>query len=355
MSTAARREQLLLYGATGFSGRLIARQARALGWSPILAGRGAARVTALADELDCAARVVSLTAPAELHAALDGVAVVLNVAGPFAATAPALVEACLAAGVHYLDITGEVPVLAALARRHDDAAARGIMLMPAVGFVVLPSDCLAAHVARRLPGASALTIAVSRTDALSRGSRRTILEQWGDRIALRRAGVLTDIPIGTRERRIDFGRGARPAAAVSWGDVVTAFHTTGIPNIDTYLEVSPAERALFRFNQRLSVVGGQDVLRPLLRLPEMLLGDGPSAPQRAAATRVIVAEARDASGQVVRARLTTPEAYDFTTAAALLVARRVLRGEWRPGFQTPAGMYGPDVVLEINGVARENL
>jgi short subunit dehydrogenase-like uncharacterized protein len=355
MNAARRGARLVLYGATGFSGRLIAGRARELGLAPTLAGRDAGSVGALARELGCEARVAGLDDAAQRMAALDGAAVVLNAAGPFAATSTPLVDACLARGAHYLDISGEVPALAALARRSEDAAARGVMIMPAVGFVVLPSDCLAAHVAHRLPDATSLTIAVSRTDALSRGSRRTILDQWGDTVAVRRAGVLTDVPVGTRERRVDFGRGARPAAAVSWGDVVTAFHTTGIPNVDAYLEVSPAERALFRFNQRLSAVGGQAVLRRVLRVPETLLSEGPSAPQRAGATRVIVAEARDAAGRVVRARLTTPEAYDFTAAAALLVAQRVLRGDWRPGFQTPAGLYGPDLVLEIPGVVREDL
>ncbi|MDX2169765.1 MAG: saccharopine dehydrogenase NADP-binding domain-containing protein, partial [Deltaproteobacteria bacterium] len=330
MTRAARPPgELLLYGATGFSGRLIAQRACALGLSPILAGRDAARLGGLARELGCEARAVGLEDAARLAATLDGVAVLLNAAGPFTATTAPLVEACLAAGVHYLDISGEVPALAALARRHAQAAACGVMILPAVGFVVLPSDCLAAHVARRLPGATALTIAVSRTDALSRGSRRTILEQWGSIVAVRRNGVLTSVPIGTRERRVDFGRGARPTAAVSWGDVVTAFHTTGIPNIETYLEVSPAERALFRFNQQLSAIGGQAALRPLLGLPAALLGEGPSAQQRAGGSRVIVAEASDADGCTVRARLRTPEAYGFTALTAVAVAQRVLRGEQR--------------------------
>jgi short subunit dehydrogenase-like uncharacterized protein len=354
MTQRDRRRRFLLYGATGFSGRLAAQRARQRGLAPVLAGRDAARVGELANALRCESRAFALDQPAAVSAALADVAVVLNAAGPFTATAQPLVEGCLRTATHYLDLSGELPVLADTAQRDAEARASGIMLMPAVGFLVVPSDCLAAHVAHRLPGAQQLTIAVSRTDAVSPGSLRTILAHWSDTVAVRRAGVLTRVPIGQLERRVDYGRGPSRSTAVSWGDLLTAHHTTGIPDIEVYLEVSPAERAMFRLSHRVGALLDALPVRQLLSLPAGLLGDGPSDRQRAGAGRVIVAEARDGAGRRARARLRTPEAYGFTAVTALAIVERVLNGDLQPGFQTPGGRYGPDFVLTLDGVVRED-
>jgi short subunit dehydrogenase-like uncharacterized protein len=347
--------RFLLYGATGFSGTLVATLARQRGMAPIVAGRDPGRVRRLAAQLGCEHRVISLDQPEQLAAALHDVHVVLNAAGPFTATAAPIVDACLRTSTHYLDVAGEVPVLDAISRRDATARTTGVMLMPAVGFVVVPSDCLAAYVTRKLPGARRLAIAVSRTDVLSRGSAKTILEQWSDVVTVRRAGVLTSVPIGQRERHFDYGRGPRQSAAVSWGDVVSAYHTTGIPDVEAYLEVSPAERAMFRLGPRLTPLLDTTPLRRLLRFQAELLSEAPSARHRASAGRVVVAEVRDASGQCARARLRTPEAYGFTAASALAIVERVLHGDFEAGFQTPARVYGADFVLGLEGVVREDL
>jgi short subunit dehydrogenase-like uncharacterized protein len=347
--------RFLLYGATGFSGRLIAERARRRGLRPILAGRDARRLRELGTQLGCEHRAVPLDAGGALRSAMRDVDVALNAAGPFAATAPPLVDACLHSRTHYLDLTGEVPVLDALSRRDAPARARGVMLMPAVGFVVVPSDCLSLHVARRLPDACRLRIGVSRTDAVSRGSMKTILEQWSDTVAIRRGGALSAVPLGQLERRFDYGRGACPSAAVSWGDIVTAQHTTGISDIEVYLEVSPSERAMFRLSGRFAPLLESTALREWAKLPMRFLADGPSAERRAGAGRTIVAEAQNAGGQCTRARLNTPDAYAFTADSAVAILERVLDGEVEAGFQTPARMYGADFVLGLDGVVREDL
>lgn len=344
----------MLYGATGFSGTLIAEAARQRRLPLLLAGRDAGRLSRVARRLHCPHRVLPLDEPEPLAAALAGVEVVLNAAGPFAATAPPLLEACLRSGTHYLDIAGELPVLELLARCDGEARARGVMVMPAVGFVAVPSDCLAAHVARRLPGAQRLTIAISRTDAVSRGSMKTILANRWDTAAVRRAGRLAALPTGALERRIDYGGGPRRSLAVSWADLVTAHHSTGIADIEVLLEVSPSERALIRLGGPL-----RDMLaapmRELLAIPLELALPGPTPRQRGAGSRVVVAEARDRRGGCVRARLRTPDAYAFTAASAVAVVEQVLGGEWRAGFETAGRLYGPDFVLTLAGVAREDL
>src|SRR5580765_143373 len=142
---------LLLYGANGYTGELVARRAAAAGVPVVLAGRNAPAVAALAAELGQDHRAFALDDAAALDRALAGITVVLNCAGPFSRTAAPLVAACLRARAHYLDITGEIAVLEALATRDAEARARGIALLPGAGFDVVPTDCLAAHVARRLP------------------------------------------------------------------------------------------------------------------------------------------------------------------------------------------------------------
>jgi short subunit dehydrogenase-like uncharacterized protein len=185
-------DPLMIYGATGYTGRLITRHARALGLRPLLAGRSAPRLAALAAECGLEYRVADLSDPDTLARALDDVLVVVHAAGPFSATSRPMVDACLRTGTHYVDIAGEIPVIEALARRDAEARARAVMVMPGGGFDVVPSDCLAAHVARRLPGATRLLLGLTGLEFATRGSAKTLVEHAGA-VAIRRNGVVTSV------------------------------------------------------------------------------------------------------------------------------------------------------------------
>ena len=234
---------VLVYGASGYSGRLVARELCRLGVRPLLCGRDGRKVAAVADELGLPHRVAAVDDPAALAAAVAEAPVVLNAAGPFSHTTAPLVAACLARGAHYLDIAGEVPAVAALAARHAEARARGVMLLPSVGFDVVPTDCLLAYVARRCPGGRALVTAVSKPLFLSPGSAKTLLEHVDLGVA-RRQGVVTPLRLGAIERAFDFGDGARSCLNVSFVDVVTAYYTTGIGDVTTFVEATPLLRLL---------------------------------------------------------------------------------------------------------------
>jgi short subunit dehydrogenase-like uncharacterized protein len=198
---------LLIYGAPGYTGRLIVARARAAGLRPILAGRDAAAVHTLAAAHRLEARIATLDAPATLDALLRGVTVVLHCAGPFSRTSAPMVAACLRTGVHYLDITGELQVFEAVAAQHDAAKRAGVMLMPGTGFDVVPSDCLAAHLHRRLPTATALALGFRALGGVSRGTALTMVEGLGRPGWIRQGGVLTPVPPGFHARTIDFGDG----------------------------------------------------------------------------------------------------------------------------------------------------
>src|SRR5215468_2000691 len=140
----AERTAWMIYGANGFTGRLVAVEARRQGLQPILAGRRSGPIESLVDDLGLLARVFDLDDARAAAAALADIAVVSHCAGPFSATSAQMIGACLTSRTHYLDITGELPVFLAAQRQHADARAAGIVICPGVGFDVMPTDCLAA-------------------------------------------------------------------------------------------------------------------------------------------------------------------------------------------------------------------
>jgi short subunit dehydrogenase-like uncharacterized protein len=347
---------LLLYGANGYVGEACARAAVAMGLSPILAGRNAVALTALGRALGLEVRVAALDDPAALDAALAGCSAVLHAAGPYVHTWRPMVDACLRTGAHYLDITGELPVFEAVAARDAEARARGVMLLPGAGFDVVPTDCLARQLHERLPSATHLTLAFQSVGpgGLPPGTQRTAIEllAYGNRV--REDGQLRRPTVPMKTRLIDFGQGPVRATQLTWGDVFTAWHTTGIPNIEDYTVFPAAVGKQLALMQRL---------RPLLALPFMRallkrgVRPGPSAARRAQTVTHVWGEARDArTGATVAARLHGPEAgVEWTVACMLAVAKRVLAGDAPAGYQTPATAYGGGFVLEVPGVTREVL
>jgi short subunit dehydrogenase-like uncharacterized protein len=343
---------LLIYGANGYTGELISRLAVARGLRPVLAGRNAERVRGLAAELSLPFRVFGLDEDAAIDAGLADVAVVLHCAGPFSETAAPMVASCLRRGVHYLDITGEIVVFEALARLDTAARAAGVMLLPGAGFDVVPTDCLAAHLHGRLPSATHLVLAVLSLGGISRGTLTTLLHN-ADRLGMvRRDGRIVSVPAGAKTRAFDFGRGPVTCVNVQWGDVATAFHSTGIPNIEVYFALPAGVRNLARASHYVRPILAA---APVQRLARALVHAGVSGPD--AATRehglaVIHGEVWDDAGWQAGARLRTPEGYQLTTQTALALAERVLAGQAVPGFQTPSRLCGPDFILEFAGVAR---
>jgi short subunit dehydrogenase-like uncharacterized protein len=345
----------LIYGANGYTGDLIAREAARRGQRPVLAGRDGAAVAALAALLGLEHRRFALDDPGAVAGGLEGVTAVLHCAGPFTVTAPPMIAACLQRRVHYLDITGEIDVFEGAAARHEEVRRAGVMLLPGVGFDVVPSDCLAAHLKRRLPTASRLTLGLLSSGRLSRGTASTTIEHAHRGGLVRRGGVLTRVPSGWRTRPIDFGRGARPAINIPWGDVSTAFHSTAIPNIEVYLAAPTSVRTGLRLMRWATPLLRSRAVKSYLKRRVRKGAPGPTAEERARGRTVIWGEVTDEAGGRAVSRLTGPEGYAFTVLTALAVAERVMAGQATPGFQTPSKAYGADFVLEIPGVERQDL
>jgi short subunit dehydrogenase-like uncharacterized protein len=345
----------IVYGANGYTGALVAELAAQRGLPLIVAGRRADEVTALATRLGVPHRVFGLDDPTQVDRGLAGAKVVLSCAGPFARTAGPLVSACLRARAHYLDVTGEVAVFEAVWRRDAEARAAGVMLLSGAGFDVVPSDCLAAHLHQRLPSATQLRLAFQAVGRMSRGTAITSVEGVAGGGLVRRDGKLTPVPSGHRTITVDFGRGPRKAIAIPWGDVFTAYVTTGIPDIEVFLAAPAAMRTVLRLTRVLGPLLATAPLQRLLKARIRAGAAGPTTEQRQQGRSLLWGEARDPAGQVVVSRLQTPEAYELTRLTAVAIAERALAGDAPVGFQTPARAYGKDFVLGFPGVERQDL
>ena len=346
---------LLLYGSYGYTGSLIARAAVEAGLEPTLAGRDAEKVERQALDLGCDHRTFSLQHPEVAGEAVADFDAVLNCAGPFEETVKPLATACLRTGTDYLDIAGEIDVLEETAGQ--DAAAReaGITLLPAVGFDVVPTDCLAAHLHERLPSATDLTLAIDGLGTFSPGTVKSIVRGLSLPGAVREDGRIRAVPAAWKTRRIDFGQGAKPAVTVPWGDISTAYYATEIPNIETYAAVPGYATELLRWTRPLTpVLAAGPVQAALERVAEAVVS-GPTPDERARSVTRVWGEVTDDEGGRAVSHLRTPDTYDVTAQTAVETARRVLDGEVDEGFQTPASAFGPDFVLDFEGIEREDV
>jgi short subunit dehydrogenase-like uncharacterized protein len=349
-------DRWLLYGATGYTGELIARAAVDQGLSPILAARNGPAVAALARELSCEHRVAALEDPGALDRLLQGIGVVLHCAGPFSATSAPMVAACLRQRCHYLDITGEIDVLEAVHARDAQARGAGVVLCPAVGFDVVPTDCVAARLHRALPDATYLALGFASQGRPSRGTLKTSVENLSKGGRIRSAGHVTPVAHGFRVRDIDFGAGVSTAVTIPWGDVSTAYHTTGIPNIECYIAMSPAHVAWLR---RLNTLGALLRFGPLQGWVKRRAARGPAGPDAATRARTgmrVWGEVQAPSGERVTARVQVANGYDVTVHAALAVVRRLLDGPpVEPGHRTPSRLMGDDFIETLPGSGRIEL
>jgi saccharopine dehydrogenase (NAD+, L-lysine-forming) len=277
------------------------------------------------------------------------VALVLHCAGPFSKTSKPMVDACLARGVHYLDITGEIAVFEACHARTGEARAANVILMPGVGFDVVPSDCLAASLAAKLPGATMLQLAFTGLAELSAGTAKTMLEGLPSGGAVRKDGKITRVPAAWKTMKVPFHDHERTAVTIPWGDVSTAYHSTGIPNIETYVALP---RRMIRGMKLASAFRGLLKLRPVQRVAARMVErrvKGPDAEARATGKSELWGRVADESGREVQGTLTTPESYRFTAISTLAAVDRVLAGGIAPGAHTPSTAFGADFVASLEG------
>ncbi len=341
----------MVYGANGYTGRLVAAEAARRGQKPVLAGRNKQALDALGAQFGMATRVFGLEDPAAVARGVDGMRTVLHCAGPFSATSQPMIEGCLAAGAHYLDITGEIAVFENTQRAGPDCKVAGVVLCPGVGFDVVPTDCLAARLVERLPSATSLALAFEPGGGMSRGTAKTSIEGLGRGGCVRRNGELRRVPLGWKTRRIPFRHGERNAVTIPWGDVFTAWVSTGVPDVEVYLSVPPgAVKSLRRLRWIQPLLGLSPVQAWLKRRVDKRR-PGPDDDTRSATATELWGEAVAADGRRVSATMTTPNGYDVTVSASLGMVGHLLDADVEGGYYTPSLLAGAGYAESLPGIS----
>lgn len=345
----------MIYGATGYTGKLIAANAIEQGQRPTLAGRNPDKVRALAEQLDLPWAAFSVDDTDAVTAALKDHDLVLSVAGPFSATARQMMQACIECGTHYLDVTGEIAVFELAAEMGAQAKAAGVTLMPGVGFDVVPSDCLAAHTAARAKNPQSLIIAIKGLGGPSQGTAKTAVESLGTGTMVRKGGEITSVSAGKLTRDIDLGDGPEPFIAVSWGDVSTAYHSTGIGDIEVYFPNAGPIKSMTAMSRFLGPIMASNMVKNFLKKQIDKMPAGPTDAERERDTSLLLATVIDADGNAYQSRLATPNGYTLTAESAVKCALMKLNGQGEAGFQTPSLAFGSGLVTELSGCSLEDL
>lgn len=311
-------KKLMIYGASGYTGAMIARHAQEAGLQIIVAGRDGEKLAAMALKMDVAFRAFSLDDPDTIDSALEDIDVLINCAGPFMYTAKPLITAAIRQKVHYLDVAAELDSYQFAEIFDDVAVSAGVMLLPGCGGSVVMLGCLAAHAAAEIKNPARISLALHVTGTMSRGSAVSASENLSTECLLRRNGQLMQRE-STELQNFDFGKGPQACFPVTLPDVITIWKAAEIPDIETFVYLS----------------GEGFPQGNLADLPE-----GPTAQEREGSRYQAVAEVMNADGDTLRMLLDTVNGYSFTALAAAEAGRRVLAGECRPGFHTPAGLFG---------------
>lgn len=344
----------LIYGANGYTGELIARYAQQYHLIPILAGRRKEVIEPLANQLGLPFRIFDLNDRDSLLDALKEVKAVIHAAGPFHSTAKQMIEACLQTGTHYLDINGDISVFEMI-KRYDVAAKKaGIMLLPGAGFDVVPTDCIALQLKRRLPDAVSLQLAFgSLGGGISHGTAMTMVSKLGEGSAVRKGGKIIRRPLGHKGMWVDFGKKKLFVMSIPWGDISTAYFTTAIPDIETYTAVSPKAFYILKGQVVFNWLLRTHFIRNFIKMKIKQRPAGPSDNQRNNAISLVWGKVTNARGETAISRMSGPEGYTLTTHSSLIIAKKILNEEFLPGYQTPASAYGENLLLEIPGVEIE--
>lgn len=351
-------QQFLLYGANGYTGQLIARLANEYSLEPILAGRNKKTIRPLAENLHMPFRIVDLNDTESLLRVLGDIKVVVHAAGPFHQTAKQMISTCLQTRTHYLDINGDIGVFEFIRTYHEKAKEAGIMLLPGAGFDVVPTDCIALFLKKELPDATRLKLAFATIGgSISHGTAMTMASRLGEKGAVRENGQIVRRPLGQKGMWVNFYDGEDIkklfVMAIPWGDVATAYYTTGIPNIESYTGIKPSVYRILKFQFLFNWLLRTEWIRNIVRKKISQRPPGPSDIMRQKAKSLVWGEVSNANEVKVQAGLSGPEGYTLTAHSSLIIAKKILDGNFKTGYQTPAGCYGADLILEIPGVRRE--
>lgn len=340
----------LLYGANGYTGELIARHARDYNLHPTLAGRKKEAIEPLAKKLNLPYLIFDLDDSSNLIDIFKKFKLVVNCAGPFQFTAKPIIEACLVTETHYIDINGDLSVFEMIHKYDEAAKKKGIMLLPGAGFDVVPTDCLALKLKKFLPDATHLQLAFASVGgAISHGTATTMINKLGMGGAVRREGKIEHRPLGHKSMWIQAGEERFFVMTIPWGDVYTSYITTHIPNVDVYTKVPRRLYYMLKLQFAFNWLLRKKFLRNYLQKKINKRAPGPSDEKREKAFSIVWGKATNAHGNEVTTYIKTSDGYTLTLHSSLIIAKKILEGNFKVGFQTPALAYGEQLVAEVPG------
>lgn len=341
---------LLIYGANGYTGKLVVQQALAKGLKPTIAGRNGESISKMATEFGLPYLVFSLDNIDEIARHLNPFSVVLHCAGPFSETARPMIEACLISQTHYLDITGEIAILDWTFQKNTEAISKNIMLMCGVGFDLVPTDCVANKLKNLMPDATHLEIAFfMKGGSISHGTMTTMANNLGNTSYERINEKLVPKPLAHKGKTVDFKIDKKFCISIPWGDLYSAYVSTQIPNITTYSAASKSTYYILKLQFILNPVLKSKWFKNIFKKYIDKNITGPTPEQNKNGRSYVYGAAANALGNRIETVLECAESYQITAIAAVHIAQKVLAGNSKSGYQTPASCYGADLILEMEG------
>jgi short subunit dehydrogenase-like uncharacterized protein len=342
---------IAVYGATGYTGRLVAAELVRRGAEAVLVGRNAAKLEIVAEDLGgVQTRVAPLDDLAALREALEPCAAVISCAGPFAEHGEPVLTAAIGAGTHYLDTTGEQRYMRRVFDEFGAQAQRArVALLPAMGFDYAPGDMLAAVTAASTEPVDELVVAYAVIGfGASRGTLRSVLGVLAGGDVEWRDGQLAPGPRSRSAGSFDFGEpvGRQRVIRLPAGEHLTVprhVQTHRVRTVLTIATVLPFARLFAPAAPVLMPAVGLLVRTPARRAIELAIGrlpEGPSTEDRRRAQFTVVCEA-SAGEERKRRVLTGTDLYGLT-------ARTTVEGALRcaaPSFEA-AGALAPSQAFE---------
>ena len=350
---------IVLYGATGYTGRLVADELERRGLEYVVSGRDEEKLTRLAEGRGATMRATPLDDDRALRELLADASAVISCAGPFTLAGHALVRAAVDTGTHYVDSTGEQPFIKLVFDSHGAAAERaGVALVPALGFDYAPGDFIARLAARGHEPLEELVMAYAvKGFGLSRGTMRSGLEivKGGD--VVYEDGNWRPAPFGVFRASFDFPEpiGRQTMSRYPSGEVVTVPRHTRTKRVVSMVTTRtmaphPALAPILPYTLPPFALTMRTPLRGVLGRAIGALPEGPSEAERRAAEFTIVAVARGENGSERRGVVRGSDVYGLTAVTLVHGAELMsATGYDRAGALAPAAAYDPEAFLNYLG------
>ncbi|NUM32699.1 MAG: saccharopine dehydrogenase NADP-binding domain-containing protein [Bacteroidetes bacterium] len=346
-----RKNKAIIYGAYGYTGKLIAYEFRKRKIDIVLSGKNEEKLKALSAETGYDYAVVNIDNHQKLVEIFSDAILVINAAGPFINTCIQLIEACLQSKTHYIDINGDIKVFELIKTFETKAVEAEIMLLPGTGFDIVPTDCLANKLKKIMPDATQLKIAFATIGGgVSHGTAATVASRLGEKAFKRENGKLIPIPLGKNSMEIDFGLKKMFVMSIPWGDISTAWTSTGIPNIECFMAVKPKVYKFLKLQFAINWLLKTNLVKSYIRKIIDKKITGPDENKRFNSYSLVWAEVKNDKDETKVARLKTHDGYTLTAIATVTIAEKIFSGNYKKGYQTPASAYDYNLIEEIEGI-----